>query len=279
MIGQISGNQIQGNNYSNRDLIRIQNQTTPILRLTDSTFIIKAKVLKNIIADEYVAVFGVADTAKTVELGNKRIDDRIDNFIKELKSSGVNRKDIYIDLITQTQIYDYELRGNLALQYLDGFEIKKNVIIKFSKIQSLNEIVRKAAKYRIYDIVKVDYNINDIQGIYSDLFKECTKLINRKKELYVSATMVDLYESSQIYGESFYHLTPKDLYKSYTSNVSSIVYNSNRYTQKKDLRKTATYYFDKLDYSGFDHIINPVVTEPVLQFILELQFKYEINND
>lgn len=92
------------------------------LYLTDSTFIIDAKVLMNVIADTYVVTFGVADSAATVPETNKKITKRINSFITSLSKMNIPQKDIYVDMTTQSKILDYHIKGNIAEQYLKGFE-------------------------------------------------------------------------------------------------------------------------------------------------------------
>ena len=45
----------------------------------------------------------------------------------------------------------------------------------------------------------------------------------------------------------------------------------------QDLRKSRTFYFNPLNANGFDAVINPVVIEPVVQFTLYLQLRYDID--
>lgn len=268
---QVSGNYVQQNgNRSSKEIIQIDK-----LFVTDSTFIIQASVLKNVVADNYVAVFGVSETANTLKESNENINKRINSFIADLSKNGIDKKDIYVDMTTQTKIYDYKVDGQIAEQYLAGFEIKKNVILKFKNISDLDNIVVYASNYEIYDLVKVDYLVANDEGIYADLFEIARNVIEKKKNLYVTATNVTLANASQIFGEKFYSQSPLESYKSYTSNQSARYTNYN-YNRTKELAKTPTYYYDKINYSGFDKVINPIVTEPVVQYVLSIQIKFKI---
>jgi uncharacterized protein YggE len=273
---QVSGNSVQQNNQRNsnnslKGILEVEK-----LFISDSTFIVQANILKNIVADNYVAVFGVSEKANTLKECNENINKRIDNFISDLSKIGVNKKDIYVDMTTQTRIYDYKVQGGVAVQYVNGFEIKKNVILKFKKISDLDNMVIYASNYDIYDLIKVDYMVSNEEEIYSNLFEIAKTIIEKKKNLYVLATNVKLDNSSQIFGEKFYSQSPQESYKSYTSNLSSIYTNYGTYDKRIDLVKTPTYYYDKLNYSGFDKIINPIVTEPVVEYVLSIQIKFKI---
>jgi len=273
LFGQISGNSVIDQNYTN-----LRQPVTTKIYLTDSTFVIQANVLANIIADSYVAVFGVSESAKSLADANTNIDKRIQAFISALTKSGIAKDDIFVDMTTQTQLADYKITGNYAEQFISGFEQKKNVIVNFTGIQDLGNLVTLASGFEIYDLVKVDYIVNDITPVYSKLFEAAMEIINTKKKLYLSATGLKLLPASQVYGESFTGYYPNQMYKSYTPNVTSELYTyyDDSKFRKKDLKKNTTYYYEKVSHSYFDKVLNPVVTEPAVGFVLTLQIKYEI---
>lgn len=134
---QHGGNAVRSSNYNSNNSARPQAFVTGKLFLTDSTFLIEANVLSNVIADSYVAVFGLAEESAMLSDCNEKINKRADAFIAELGKLGIARQDIYVDMTTQTKILDYKLSGSLAEQYLKGFELKKNVIIKLKRSATL----------------------------------------------------------------------------------------------------------------------------------------------
>ncbi len=273
-FSQQSGNVVLGNSYN---YSRSSHQlSVDKLYLNDTSFTVQANVLKNVIADSYVATFGVSESSNTLIDANSKIDKRINDFIAALLKIGISKDDIYIDMTTQTLISDYKVTENYAEQFISGFEQKKNVVIKFNNIKLLDRMIVVASDYGIYDLAKVDYIVLDINKIYTELFQAAVNVIQGKKDLYARATNVKLQPGSQIYGESFYSFYPAELYKSYTPNISTEYYSYSNYSKRKDLRKNTTYFYDKVNYSGFDKIINTVVTEPAVEFVLMLQIKYDI---
>jgi uncharacterized protein YggE len=271
--GQQGGNSVYGDDYTKGKF-----PSRESLFLSDSTFIIEANVLENVIADGYVATFGLDESGATLKECSDKIDKRIRQFSTALTKMGVAKTDMYIDLTTQNKIYDYKINGDVAEEYLQGFELKKNVIVKFNHMGDLDKMILEASDAEIYDLVKVDYIVNDLNAIHLRLFKEATDIIDQKKAIYAAATHAILSPMSEIYGDQFYSFYPNQLYQSYlayeTGNVSSSGYDSSYRT--KDLRKSATYYYDKINYSGFDKVINPYVTEPAVEFVLTLQIKFEM---
>ncbi|MEP6647598.1 MAG: SIMPL domain-containing protein [Saprospiraceae bacterium] len=273
---QQSGNSVYGEGgYSKR---KIPGKET--LYLSDSTFIIQVSVAQNVIADGYVVTFGLAEEGATIKECNDKIDKRIKNFTSDLIKMGVGKTDLYIDMTSQNKIYDYKINGDLAEEYLQGFELKKNVIVKFSHISDLDQMVLIASGYEIYDLVKLDYIVNDLNAIHTQLFNAAAEIINQKKIQYTTVTNAHLAPASEIYGDQFSSYYPDELYTSYqayeSGNVSDGGYNSQSTYTMKAIRKSATFYYDKINYSGFDKVINPYVTEPAVEFVLTLQIKFEI---
>src|SRR6187399_3365755 len=121
LTAQQSGNSVYGQGYQNG---KYPGKET--LYLSDSTFIIEANILLNVIADGYVATFGLAEEAATLKECNEKIDKRIKSFTNELTKMGVAKTDIYVDMTSQNKVYDYKINGDLAEEYLQGFELKKN---------------------------------------------------------------------------------------------------------------------------------------------------------
>jgi len=253
-----------------------KSQTVSKLYLSDSSFIIQASVAINVIADTYVAVFGVAEESSTLPECNTNIDKRIQNFMSDLSRLGISKEDIYIDMTTQNKIYDYKIKGEIAEQYIKGFELKKNVIVKFISITDLEKMVIAGSAHGIYDLVKVDYIVSDVSSVYKKLFLSAVEIINGKKEMYVGATGAKLEPASQIFSEDFYCFAPSQLYKSYKAYETSNAYEDYDLYRISDMRKSTTYYYERMNYSGFDKIINPIVTEPAVEYALTLQIRFNI---
>jgi uncharacterized protein YggE len=180
-------------------------------------------------------------------------------------------------MITQNLVYDYDIVNKTATQHEVGFEIKKNIIFKLDEIEDIDKIIETASKYEIYDIVKVDYVISDINELYAQLFKEAMSVINIKKDLYISATGIKLHPTSKIFSEGFNIIYPNQLYQSYQAFESSDVYGSyNSNYIKKDERKRNTFYYNKITASGYDKEINPSLTKVGVQATLDLKILFTI---
>jgi hypothetical protein len=250
-----------------------------ILSLDDKNFLIQANVLFNGEADGYIAVFGLAEADTSLKACNERIDSKIRLFTNVIyQKMSIPISDMYVDMTTQTKIYDYHIdhKENIAEQYLKGFEIKKNVSIKLKNSSHIDSLLLIAADYQIYDLIKVDYIVNDIEKVYEKLFEAAVEVINRKKNLYLKATHAKLKNTSQVYSEKFNSQYPSDLYEKYTASESSLFSTNDRNFKRKDLRKEDTYYYDKPNYAGFDKVITPFAIQPLIAHTLLLQIKFQI---
>jgi len=282
LFAQAGGNNIYDDN-SNYTTTNNQNtkrkQFSPVTYLTDSTFLVKSSVLLNTIADYYVVTFAVHEDAATTKECSEKITNRINGFQKSLESFGIKKEETFVDFITQTMIYDYKITGNLAEQFLEGFLLNKNVIVKFTKIEQLDQMMLLASNFQIYDIAKVEYVVNDVNKFYNQLFQVATQVINQKKQLYVGLTNVKLEPVSEIFSDDFSSYYPPTQYQSYRSafETSKLDYSYYDKMRVKDQRKTTTFFFQKLDYTGFDQIINPMKSEPQVQFVLNLAVKFKIS--
>lgn len=280
VFGQERGNAIyEANaiygNYNNYQQYSYPKNANNYL-LTDSTYMISAKVMMNILPDAYIAVFAVQEEALTVTECNKQIKTRIDNFKSALKRLGVKEDDMFVDLVAQTKIYDYKLTEKTASEYQQGFELKKNVIVKFTKHEWLEEMMLLASEYEIYDIVKVDYIINDQEKYFDEMRNEAVKVIEKKKKLAQENSSLVINDRGVLNAESTNIVYPSEGYRQYTaaetSTVRSNYYNTDKWV--KDQRKSKTFYFEKLNAANFDRVLNGGMVKIPIQLTLDVSVKY-----
>ena len=247
------------------------------IALPDSSgLIIPAHVQINVKADEYVAVYGLSQDGRTVQECNQKINAQAENFIGELKNIGVKAGDVEMDHTTQTRTYDYQIAGNVANEKAAGFVVNKTVSVHFKEKEWMNKMMAAAAKSDVYDLIKVDYLVNNSAAVREKLFEESVRIIKEKAGRYDKTLGLKFRSQLQVVQENYDTIFPTEAYDSYTAfegaRVSeSALSNRNRV---KEARKNETFFFNAQDPGNFDYIINPIVTEPVVQFSLYLQIKY-----
>jgi uncharacterized protein YggE len=240
---------------------------------------VEASVLMNVKADEFVAVFGVAQECATVPECNQKMDETINSFSADLKGLGIGRDDLYVDFAAQNKIYAYQVTSNIAKENLVGFELKKNVAVHYQDKNLLDKLIIAASKSKIFDLIKVDYIVKDTAPVQNRLMDEAARIIKQKAARDEKLLDIKLLAPAQIYAEKPSIYYPTEMYDSYSAYESEEI-NPDYYREKytvQNARKSRTFFFNPLNADGFDTVINPIVIEPVVQFTLYLKVKYEID--
>lgn len=237
-------------------------------------YFVEANVLMNMKADAYVAVFGLVQEAATSAESNSKINAQVAGFIKELESLGIKRTDIFVDFITQNKVYDYTTSGNTVTEKFSGFETKKNIAVRYKDRELLEKILSAAARGSIFDLIKVDYVVSDASGVQSRMYEEAVKIIKQKEAAYFNSFGIKLSPTNLANAkyDAFY---PGELYASYQAFESGNTSGDyNRVVVQQ--RKTKTFYYEPLDPSVFDAVINPLGIEPMVQFTLYMRLQYDL---
>jgi uncharacterized protein YggE len=243
-----------------------------------TSMFLEANVLMNVRADEYVAVFGVLQEGATVAECNQKMDATVNEFSGELKQLGIGGEDVFVDFAAQNKIYGFQVIGAIAKERLVGFELKKNVAVHYKDKLLLDRLVIAASKSRIFDLIKVDYVVRDAASVQAKLMDDAAQVIKQKAAQYERLLGIKLQPPVQVYAEKPSIYFPTEMYDSYAASESEEM-SSDSDRQKYTIqgaRKSRTFFFNGLSADGFDHVTNPVVIEPVVQFTLYLKVKYEI---
>ncbi|HKB64927.1 MAG TPA: SIMPL domain-containing protein [Pyrinomonadaceae bacterium] len=240
--------------------------------------LVEAYVLFNAAPDEFVAVFGIAQEAPTAVESNQKVNSQIEQFLAAATRLGVNRRDTYVDMITQNRIYNFGSAGNdnTIREKLSGFETKKTVSIRYKDRALLEKLLRAAAEASIFDLIKVDYVVADLSKIRSRLLEEASTVIKQKEETYTRLLGLR-FKRNAIIQESYETYYPAELYQTYTAAETGSVdpnYQSGARVVRE--RKSSTSFLEPLDRSAFDVVINSGGLEPVVQCTLYLKVRYSL---
>ena len=147
-----------------------------------------------------------------------------------------------------------------------------------ASVEKPNRLAEKllsvAAQDSIFDLVKVDYIIEDISKIYDSMFLDIEEIIAKKKNRYVKLTNMQLKPQAQIYSESFNAYYPSELYKSYKAYTQNQYTNSYHTRDIKTLHKFQTFYYEHPKIVNLDKEIFYSGVEPTIDVVLEVQVKY-----
>lgn len=273
IFGQDAGNI----NYQNP--VRFSDNNININLSTNADVLISVKGLANIKADTYVAIFSVSQVGKTAEETNTLIEKRIEQATKEIQAkTGVS---LYLDMISFVPMYEFEVEKkvfskNTYNEVPSGFELKKNIHIRYTDPTQLNDFISILSNYEVYDLVRVDYFSSNLENIKKELMDKARLLLQEKIKNYEAILGESFANYEKRMADGYKMMLPAEMYKSYEA------YNSSSLTVKKtantnQANKTKTFYYQPIIDKEFDFVINPTILEPVIQVMYEV--KLGINKD
>lgn len=288
-MAQKSGNvnRSLGNvNYNNNDYSpnhQVPQDVLPQARMTGGRMVeLDVQLLSNQKADNYVAIFNLTQMGKTVEETNKILTDRYNGFAQELQSVGVPKDAIYLDMVTFVPLYEYEKEKKLFSKTHNevpkGFEMQQNVHIKYKEASMMTKIMAVAAKYEIFDLVKVDYFVDNQEAVYVEMREKAVDHLVKEIELYVEKLGVDLESGYRIVAENKSVSFPLDRYSSYNAFSNVSLGGTPEKGKVLDMYKPKTMYYDKVAYDQFDIVINPTILEPAIQFMYNMKIQIAIKD-
>lgn len=300
---QAAGNFLYNNpNSFNNDRIAIA-VNTPI----GSNINLKAEVLMNVKATSYTAIFSAVQNGRDSYEVDSLMFGRIAQVRYALGLLGINEEDIHVDAVSMVPTYSYKLEekkfNKRSIEIPTGFEMKKNIHVLFRKHDVLDRIISEMAFADIYDLVKVEYNIDGVQTYYDELRKAALSVIASKESTYDALKMhLDVYSMS----DGFVSTYPMERYKTYTAYHSGAsphevkyamsLRENNIYVNGKNnnisidqksnpeflnqqfvvqtAEKNKTIFYDRVPYNQFDKVINADIEEPCIQLSYSLQVAY-----
>jgi len=273
IMGQASGNI----NY--RDQESYNNTAIDINFPSNNDILVSVKGLANVKADAYTAIFSITQNGKTTKEVNELMDQRIMQSLNEIKlKKGV---ETFVDMISFVPVYEYETEKKVFNRktYNEvpaGFELKKNIHIKFDDPNQLNEFIAILSNYEIYDLVKVDYFSNALETIKKEMMMKAKLLVQEKLKNYQELLGETFINTEKKITDDFIINVPVEMYKSYEAYNSSSL-NLKKAANINQINKSVTLYYQPVFNKDFDFVMNSTVLEPVIQ--IQYEIKIAINRE
>jgi uncharacterized protein YggE len=300
LIHTLAGGQVMGNfQYRTQQVFRQaevqQNDRRPVTtaRIANNhELTITVNGLANVMATNYVAVFNVIQVAPDMQQTVELMQERIDSFSTGLQALGVNPANIHIDMISFVPRYDYRFRRNLFSRNYNevpaGFELQQNISVKYKNTGLLPSIIAAAAASEIYDIVKVDYFIDNIDLYIDSLRRGClAEVVKREQGMRVLGFRADTLR--KVMAEDFTTIYPPTRYFSYQAFSRPSLEAAHRRAGRKEqlpppetkieTDKAISRFYQQVHYDYYDMVTRPVVSEPVIQISLSITVKYFLKDD
>ncbi|MCS3529643.1 SIMPL domain-containing protein [Chryseobacterium sp. JUb7] len=282
LLFQFSYSQMSGNiNYRNQVQYSDSNinVATPVVNPVANENIISVKALANVKAEQYVAIFSITQVGENAEEVNDLIDKRINTSLAQIKSTkGV---ETYIDMISFVPVYQYNVEKKIFSKktYNEvpaGFELKKNLHIKFTDPSQMNEFISILSKNEIYDLVRVDYFSTTMEAIRKELMNKAKIALQEKVKNFEVILGESFTTATKNISDGYRVSLPTEMYKSYEAYNSSSMALS-KFSNVNQVNKSTTSYYQPILDKEFDFVINPVIHEPVIQVMYEI--KLTINRE
>ncbi|MFT5822615.1 MAG: hypothetical protein ACI8ZM_003871 [Crocinitomix sp.] len=240
---------------------------------SNSNMYITVKGLANVKADAYVAIFNVTQMGKTAKEVNELIDARINPVLEKINSK--SNVETYIDMVSFVPMYEYEVERKIFSKktYNEipiGFELKKNIHIKYTDPGLLNEIIAALAATEIYDLVRVDYFSNKLDQVKNDMMIKAKTVLQTKLKNYQTILGVNFDSIEKTIIDDYLVVYPVEMYNSYQAYTSTSL-NIKKAANVKQSGKSTTLYYQPIVEKEYDFVLNPTIFEPVIQVMYEVK--------
>ncbi len=264
---QVAGNAAYQNN------VRYPDNNISISIPSDATVVASVRGLVNLKADSYVAIYSVTQTGQNAEEAIDLMDRRLAGAVSELKAKSA--VETYIDMVSFVPAYEYEVEKKIFSKktYNEvpaGFELKKNLHIRYTSPEQLAALTTILARAEIYDLVRVDYVSGQLETAKKELAAKARALLAEKLKANEALLGMPFAGAEKNLAEGFRVFLPAEMYKSYEAS-SNAVLNARKSANVNAATKSTTLYYQPVVDKEFDFVVNPVVLEPVIQVLYEVK--------
>jgi uncharacterized protein YggE len=260
--------------YEQNSRIFFQQAEQPVkATVQGNLLVLEVNAMMNMKADSYLAIFHLSQLGQSAEEADSLMNQRINGFIRRVKKDGVKEADVFADMLSFVPVYEIETTKKLfSKTYQEvpaGFEIQKNIHIKFRDARILDKLVTAAAKEEIYDLVKVDFFVEQQSACYDTLRLFATKLLQQKLDNFDKLGL-KVKESHRTAAEKNGAYFPLDRYTAYQSRSQSSLNSRRKGEVVNDVKKSNTLFYNKVPYGQFDIVLHAEITEPPVQYTYNL---------
>lgn len=249
--------------------------TSSAFKLNNPSYftVISVKGLANVKADSYVAIFALSQVGKTAEETTQIMDSRIQQIEQSMKQ--IANTQLFVDMISFVPMFDYEVEKKVFSKrtYNEvpiGFELRKNVHIRYTDATQIDKIVSILATQEVYDLVKVDYVSSKLGEIKAQMRAKAELLVKERTRFNDALEKGDTSINAKYVEDGFNVVYPSQRYTGYSAYSSSSV-SGKRVGNVNYQDKKYTTYYAMLNGGDYDFVINPEIMEPVIQVEYEVK--------
>lgn len=249
-----------------------------------SDFLVRVHVLYNAAPSSYMAIFHMNQAGKKVQDIDSLMSKRVAKLIAQSHSIGLKKEDFYTDMIALVPIFEKEKKtfGKNYTQVPKGFEMQKNLHVRYKNAAQLDALFTLAAQCEIYDLIKVEYFFDSTEMANQILKNKAVQVLNQKLKNYKQMGIA-LDTNFRMVQEQRHQYFPIDEYMPYQPlAVSTLEADENTDPNKTGSSmpvstQRTTMFYNQVSTDGFDAVINPSPLTPSIQFVYNLDVRYKIH--
>ena len=254
-----------------------------IRSLNSKTLTIEASALMNIVPDAQIVVFTIVQLGGSAQEATELIDSKLNPIRAGLNQIGISSSNIVVDMISFIPRYeDTVVKKKFSKTFTEipkGFELKKNIHIKFKDHELIDKIIAICASFEVYDMAKVEYVILENEENMHTMRDKILKHIGDQIAFFHDLEIQDEIDIIQV-NEKTNEYYPQDRYQSYTGHSSSSYEALENKKKKKRsvnrVSKNTSIFYDPLSTKNFDIVMNPGIIEPTVQYTYTLNVIYTL---
>ncbi len=237
---------------------------------------IQIHILKNATPTAYTAIFHINQAGEKVSELDSNLNRRLRKFVALGKEIGLKQSDFYTDMIALVPIFRKEkkLFSSTYVEVPKGFEIQKNVHIRYDHAWQLDRLFSMAAQCEIYDLIKVEYHFDSMQAAQTEMRKKALELL-KLRTAHLKATGINVDTCFRTLTESIQQADPVDQYKPYQPLAISAITDDATTPETASRPNRSTLFHNRLPEDRFDAVINPSPLEPSIQITYTAYVHYE----
>jgi uncharacterized protein YggE len=271
------GNGGYGGDYSINRVNTIQTTSS-----SQDEMVLTIKGIYNERATSQIATFAILQLGKTAEEATNLIDERINNVMKEL--AAFNKEiEVATDMISFVPTYGYAVDKKIFNpktynEKPSGFELKKNILIKFKNNNDFDKIISICGKNEIYDMAKVDYVTTNFDMVRTQMQRKAMEQFKDMMNNYSIIMNTDLSKKEKILQEGFNVTYPMESYRSYQA-YSQAAADFDPKSEIHNIKKNTTQYYNQALVKDHNFVMNPDITEPTIQAFYEITIRIKLRED
>jgi uncharacterized protein YggE len=231
-----------------------------------------------------MAIFHMNQAGKKVQDIDSLMSKRVAKLIAQAQSIGLKKEDFYTDMIALVPIFEKEKKtfGKNYTQVPKGFEMQKNLHVRYKNAAQLDALFTLAAQCEIYDLIKVEYFYDSTETANQILKNKAVQVLNQKLKTYKQMG-ISLDTNFRMVQEQRHQYFPIDEYRSYSPLAVSTLEadevsdaTKSGIPQQSSTQRT-TMFYNQVSSDGFDAVINPAPLAPTIQFVYNVDVRYKIH--